>query len=526
MRLSESTFRVVNPTNRHRSPADSEWLRPPEEQQGLTRYVETLRERIWVVVVVVAITTAVAIAYLVTATKQYESEADMFINPISCTDPVCEGLPVIHASTDPTRDVETAARLIASLNVAARVQDKLDSSESPQALLDMVTAEPVAQSNIVAVTAQAPSPEQSQELANAFAEEAVAERTQKLHQYIDTVASSSGGNPAASSVDLDALRDAPDPSVSVETPAQPGTQVSPRPLLTMVAGVFGGLVLGVTAAFAFQVLDPRLRREEQLRRLYRVPILARIPRESASQATPLNPTQLSPATAEAYRTLRGTLAAARRRRSIEAGAVLITGSSASEGKTTTGISLAASLAAGGTSVILIEADLRRPAIAQALDLTPTKGIVSVLIDSVELKDALVTSPAFGPNLGFLLADSEGGFNTELFALPAARELIESAKEIADYVVIDSPPLVDVIDTLPLASYVDDILVVVRLGRTRLSKLTQLGELLAENGLRPSGFAVVGTPRPSRSDYHYYADRGSRLTRGQSQVPASPASRDS
>ena len=64
-------------------------------------------------------------------------------------------------------------------------------------------------------------------------------------------------------------------------------------------------------------------------------------------------------------------------------------------------------------------------------------------------------------------------------------------------IIDSPPLTDVVDALPLARYVDDVLIVVRLGTTRLDKLAQLGELLAENGIRPMGFAVVGTAGPAR-----------------------------
>ena len=163
-------------------------------------------------------------------------------------------------------------------------------------------------------------------------------------------------------------------------------------------------------------------------------------------------------------------------------------------------------------MILIEADLRRPAIGEALDVTAEHGVVSVLIESHELEDALVTSPASGSNLGLLLADYEGGWISELFALPAARKLIEDAKELADYVIIDSPPITDVIDALPLATYVDDVLIVVRLGKTQLGKLAQLGELLAENGIRPIGFAVVGTERPARRDYAYYGARRSWPTR--------------
>jgi capsular exopolysaccharide synthesis family protein len=456
------------------------WVQPPEEQEGLTRYVETLRERLWLVVAAVAITTGVAIAYVVFASKTYEAEADLLITPISSSDTTIQGLPVIVQSSDPTRDVETASRLVTNIDVATRVHDQL---------------------------------------ANAFAEQAVAEQTDAVHKAIQSVLPGIEARVRrenlpptdplrATAAQYQQLLSGPTPDMHLSTPAElPTSPASPRVKLSLAAGLIGGLVLGVLAAFASQALDPRLRREEQLRRLYRLPILARIPKESGRSGQPLSPLNLSPATGEAYRTLRGLLTTSRRGAGTEPRAILVTGSSPSEGKTTTAVNLAASLAAAGHSVVLIEADLRRPAIAAALGTRPHSGVVSVLIESVDLRDALVTSPVLGANLGLLLADYEGGWISELFALPAAGELIAEARKLADYVVIDSPPLTDVIDALPLASYVDDVLLVVRIGKTNLRKLTNLGELLTENGIRPAGFAVIGTPRPSRSDYHYYAGRG-------------------
>jgi capsular exopolysaccharide synthesis family protein len=517
-----------NPAGRE-GPRDDSWIQPPQEQEGLSRYVETLRERFLIVVITLALTVGVAVLYLATATKQYQGESDVLVTASSSGDPNLQGLPLIFGSSDPTRDVETASRLITNINVANRVAQELDGPETPPALLDQVTAEPIAQSNFVAVTATASSPQAAQDLANSFTRQAVAVKTEAVHQALDSsiaalqtrAQGSQSTDLSAQLAELQGLRSRPDPNLQVQTLATlPASPSSPRPTLTLVAGIFGGLVLGITAAFAFQVLDTRLRREEQLRRLYRLPILGRIPKENKpDDDRPLSPDKLSPATSEAYRTLRGTLAASSRRSKGDFQSILVTGSSPSEGKTTTGISLAASLAAAGKSVILIEADLRRPAIGQALDIKPVHGIVSVLIESVALEDALVTSPVFGANLGLLLADYEGGWITELFALPAANELIEEAGRMADYVIIDSPPLTDVIDALPLATYVDEVLIVVRLGKTQLGKLAQLGELLAENGIRPSGFAVIGTPRPKRSDYHYYADRERGLMREQPRVSA-------
>lgn len=500
----------------------AEWLQPPAEEEGLRRYIETLRERAQTVIMAVIVTTAMALLYVITAPKTYEAQADMLVTPVSGEDPVLRSLPVIVVSIDPTRDVETASQFVTNLDVATRVREELGLSDSPRNLLEKVSAEPVAQSNIVAVTAEESSPEEAQELANAFASATVADRTEQVHEAIavllpplqsqleeaegTTLAEAIGARVAQ----LQALSAAPDPSMRLETEAGlPTSQASPRPVLSIAAGIIAGLVLGIGGAFAFQNLDPRLRREAQLRRLYQLPILARIPREARGAGDgPLGPRRLSSTGAEAYRTLRSTLEASR----IDdrgSRVILITGPSPGEGKSTTAINLASSLALAGNRVVLIEADLRRPALGNALGASPVRGgVVSVLIENTSLQDALITTPSHGPDLEVLLADYEGGWIADLFSIPAARRMIDEARDRADYVVIDSPPLNEVVDALPLARRADDVLIVVRLGRTRLDRVAHLSELLAENGIRPVGFAVVGVSRPSRKEYHYYAATGS------------------
>ncbi len=505
-------------------------MRPAEEQEGLSRYVETVRERFWVILAAVVATTLIAILYVATATKTYEATTDMLITPITGDDPVLTSLGLLRESADPTRDVQTASQLITNIDVAKRAADDLKTSETPEALLAAVTAEPVANSNIVAVTASETSAVYAQKVADAFAKAAVDERTARLHDQINArlprLEAIAGADPSAAVAteaaglsvsaqiaELQTLRSGPDPTMRIQTGASvPSAPASPKPTLSIIAGLIAGLILGIGGAFALQVLDPRLRRESQLRRLYRLPVLARIPKAPRNRSDrPLSPGQTSPFISEAYRTLRATLAGGfSRDQSGRGRVILVTGSSPSEGKTTSAVNLAASLALLGKRVILIESDLRRPVLGRLFSASPDSGgVVSVLIGKAQLTDALVQTETYGSNLRLLLAepDYREGWITDLFSTPAASAMISRAREIADFVIVDSPPINEVVDALPLAIAADDVLLVVRIGRSRMDKLHELGELLAENSISPSGFIIVGTKRPAKGQYHYAARAG-------------------
>jgi len=501
------------------------WMQPTEEEVGLSRYVGVLRERWLLVAIVTTLTLAGAILYLATTEDVYEAEANLLVTPTSDTDPFLSSLPIPRESSDPTRDVETAARLATTLEIAERARETLGVRISPEALLDDISVEPVAESNLVEITAEGSSADEAANIANAFASAAVAQRTADFQEIVGEIRSRlqaeleilEPGDPARPAVEAAVARyqtllQAEDPTIRAETEAAPPTSPSwPRPLLTLVGALLAGLILGGSTAFALQTLDPRLRREDQLRSRFGLPILTRVPQEGGAlgtKPTPLAPGTLSPATGESYRTLRANLIAARRRHGERGSeAVMVTGSGISEGKTTTAINLATSLALAGKRTILIEADLRRPAIGSTLGIKAESGVASVLLGSTSLEETLVSAVQFGENLKLLLADHQGGWIAELFSLDSTERLIEEAKRLAEYVIVDSPPLTAVIDTLPLALRVDDVIVVCRLERTRLDKLRQLAELLATNQIKPLGFALIGTSRGERSGYHsYYQDR--------------------
>ena len=523
MPLPRSRSSLIEPSNIQTQTA--EWQMPGEAQQGLGRYVQTIRERYKLILLSVLVTTLAAALYVGTAQKTYKAEADMIITPIAGADTTLNSIPgLIRESSDPSRNVQTAARLVTTIDVARRAKTKLNTTRSARSLLDDVQASPIAQSDLVAITATGSTAESAQNLANVFADAVVDDRTSKFHQQVDirikalraqvanlSEPAGSPTNPLRTQLsELETVRAGSDPTLRVDTRAdQPPSPAWPKRNLSIIAGIIAGLALGIGGAFAAQVFDPRLRREDQLRALYRLPILARIPIENRARTeSAIAPHQLSPAGVEAYRTLRATLTAPRGKDEASR-SVMITGASPSEGKTTTALNLAASLALAGKRVILIEADLRRPKVGRALGISATRGIASVLIDGLPLNEALLTSEAYGDNLKLLLVDRAGEWMADQFSLPAARGLVDEAKETADYVIIDSPPLAEVIDALPLVQMTDDVVIVVRLGRTHINKLQRLGEILAQYHIRPAGFAVVGVS--PTTEYGYYTERPVRAT---------------
>ncbi|HUJ35343.1 MAG TPA: AAA family ATPase [Solirubrobacteraceae bacterium] len=501
------------------SAGNADWRNSSGERSGLRRYYATLRERWWVVALCTVVTLAAAAIYVAVAPRTYTGEAELLVNAAPPENTILFDLPVLHQSGDPTQDVLTGANLVTTPQVANAVIAALHLRTTTNDLLDKVSATPVGQSNIVAVQAQASSARQAQRIANAFMNEAIAVRSAAMHAAVALAIPSLAAQVAAlpraqrngpgslgdELSQLETLRRSPDPTLGVAAAAQlPTAPSTPKTKLSLAAGLLGGLLIGIAAAFAFNALDPRVQREEQLRELFgRVLVLARIPRVGRKQwPGPLVPGQLSVTAIEGYRTLRTTLST---RAGGEPRAYLLTGCGPSEGKTTSAIALSAALAQGGGRVVLIEADLRRPKIASALGLALHFGTEQVLTGEVELADALTTVSIDGAELRVVAAHRSGAKLADRLSVSIAREMIESAKELADFVVIDAPPLTAVIDALPLAQLADEVLVVVRLAQTRLAKLADLDDLLSHQGARPTGFVLVGGT--DRDGYGYYSPAG-------------------
>lgn len=488
-------------------PEEQGWINPTADVGGISQYVEAIRGGWWLIVVTVIACVGANLLILSRAEKTYEATAFVVISPVSDRDGSFAGLSILRESNDPARNLETLAKVIKTPAVATRVKAITKVQDTPSELLRGVEVVPVAQSDLLSITASSSSPRFAQRLANAFAEATIQYRTTQLHTQVDRliaglrplVRRQRGGVAAAQDdsqsavaqrlAQLEALRIGPDPTVRLETPAElPREPASPKPALSIAVSLIAGLLTGLAAVFGMQLIDPRVRSERQLRELYRLPVLARIPkvrnrfgRHRESQA----------AIAEnSYQALRVALIGA----GANAGpgrSILLTGPFTKDGKTTTAIGLARAFAKTGQRATLVEADARRPSIAKAMGVTPSRGLLGVMSGSSTMSEALLQPDGETASLSALLVEQPGGWLPDVLIPTTADRLLTELDETSDWIIIDSPPLGRVIDALPLAILANQLLLVVRLGKSQLSELKRLTDTLDQYGIRPTGFVLIG-----------------------------------
>jgi tyrosine-protein kinase len=492
--------------------AQAEWFEPPERRTGVQQYLQLLHGRWRWIVLAVVVALLAAGAYLVKTPDRYKATADVLVTPIPASSSSFVGLGLPVESGDPTRDVETASRLITTPAVATRVKARLNLSSSADALLRDVNASPLAQASIVAITASSASPRRAAQIANAFATAAIAEQTQRLNAELDALIPRLRDEldqvqPAQRALDpltarlrdLESLRLTGDPTLRLETAAvPPSSPAGPRTVLTLAAAFLGSLILAVCAIIALQVFDTRLRSEEDLRR-YRIPILARIPAERGRLfGAALSPLGMPLGMRDGYRLLATSL----RTMHGGSGSILVTGPTSADGKSTTALCLASALASLTEDVVLIELDTRAPSLATMLDLTPRFDLAAVSEGRVPLVQALV--PVWtGQHAGRLRTLFVGRKSSDSRLSPplgATANVMDQAEAVGGWLLVDAPALNHVADALPVAKRVDAVIVVVRIGNTRVKELDALADMFAQHGIVPTGFVLVGT-----KDAPYYGE---------------------
>ncbi len=282
----------------------------------------------------------------------------------------------------------------------------------------------------------------------------------------------------------------------------PDHPVKPRKRRNLLFSVVMGLMLGTGLAFFFEYLDNTIKSPEEIERYMRVPFLGAVPTarkaknggaiELIMAHTPKSPH------AEAYRTIRtGVLLAMAER---QPRVILVTSPGPLEGKTTTAANLAVAMAQSGSSVLLIDGDLRKPRIHRVFEQDNAKGLSTVLVGETSLEVA-VRQSAF-PLLSLLTTGPLPPNPAELLGSKRMRDLISDLSKQFDRIVIDSPPAVPVTDSILLGMLCDGVLLVIKESHTTKDMAVNAGRRLADSRTKILG-AVLNDVDLKRNGYYYY-----------------------
>lgn len=308
----------------------------------------------------------------------------------------------------------------------------------------------------------------------------------------------------------------------IDAATVPRTPSSPDTGKNLMYGALFGLVAGLGLALFQEHLDNSLSSAEDVQHRLGLATLAWVPalqdvagskgwgygETQASDSAGASPELVTlerprSAIAEAYRTLRTSVLLSRAGHPPKV--LLTTSSVPGEGKTTTSINLAVTLAQAGKRVLLIDADMRRPRLHRTLGLDGTRGLTQYLTGACTLKDAVQATRA--ENLWAMPCGVRPPNPAELLVAGGFEEMIEQARESFDNIIIDTPPILAVTDPLIVAPWADGLVLVVRGGETPYPLVQQALRKVNEVGGKTLGVVLnnVELERVSYQGYYRYDD---------------------
>jgi capsular exopolysaccharide synthesis family protein len=282
--------------------------------------------------------------------------------------------------------------------------------------------------------------------------------------------------------------------------------------IMVVAGLLG-LFCGLGLAFLTEVADKSFRTPEDVRRRLGLPIMGQIPvistkEADAAQGGASEGPIIAPALctyhvpksrdAEAYRGVRTGLFFSTQGKGHRV--VQVTSPTMGDGKSTLAANLAISIAQAGKTVILIDADFRRPMVHQLFGLTSRLGLGSILTGETEPPEVML--PSAVPGLSILPAGPVPPNPAELLSLPRFKELLTHIREKYDFIIIDTPPLLAVTDPCMVAPYVDGVLLTFRISKQNRPSALRAKEILTTLGATILG-VVVNAVNQRGKGYGYY-----------------------
>jgi capsular exopolysaccharide synthesis family protein len=464
----------------------------------LHSYVQAVRKYWWLVLIVTLAGVGLGVAATVTATPRYESTVTFFVS----TPPTADGT-ALQADQYAQRRVNSYVGLLTSERLADQIIATGGIDLTPAEVSASITASADLNTVLLSATVTDTSAQRSLAIATALATQ--------FGELVDEL--DNNGSPENANVVLNVI----------SGPTLNPNPVSPRPTLNVGLGLLVGLAVGLALAILRRVMDTTIRTPQLLQKATDVPVLGVMVADRAARKSPVIVDSNSRSIrAEAFRQLRTNLQFTNAARPV--GVLVVTSSVAGEGKSSTSTNLALIFAADRRRVLLIDADLRRPKIADYLGLEGAVGLTNVLAGQAAIDDVLQEWGDSG--LTVLPSGTIPPNPSELLGGDAMAEMLTTLRGRFDMIVIDTPPLLPVTDAAVASRLADGAILVVRYGKTTRHQISTALRSLAAVDARVLGTVLAMTPNKGAEAYKtygYYTEDKKRGRRSAKRaVPAVPA----
>lgn len=396
--------------------------------------------------------------------------------------------------------VASYAELLMGETLAQRTIDKLGLDVSAADLHKNIKASSELDTVLINVKVLDASPVRARDIANALSDEFVV-----MVRELETPEDGS----------------TPNSRVVVEQRASiPQDPVVPRTNRNLAVGLLLGVAAGIGIAVLRDLLDNTVKDRHVIDEITGAGVVGNIPSDKQRRSEPAISFETDNSSiAEAFRKLRTNLQFL----SVDnpPKVIAITSSVPSEGKSTTAINIALALAEADHNVVLVDGDMRRPALHKYLDLVGQVGFSTVLSGGATLAESLQKTRY--PRLTVLTSGTIPPNPSELLGSQAAKTLLSDLRSEFDYVIVDSTPLLAVTDAAILAAAADGVLMVSRYGHTKREQLTHAVDNLADVDASVLGVVFTLTPTRGGSSYAYnyrYYGESERTSRHKTSKPAS------
>ncbi len=422
---------------------------------------------------------AAGTALSVVTPTTYKAEVELYV--AAETNGTANGL--IQGRAYVRQQLESFVDLVSSAIVVDPVMDQLGVSGDDAGFEGRISAENPPGTQSIVITATDPVPSEASQLANAMAD-----------SFTRVVQN-----------DLQAPRDeAGVGRLRVETvsPARvPLEPAAPDYRVNILLGLAIGAGLGIVMAIIRTIVDTRIHTAAEVEATVTAPILGGIPFDPDSAKRPLivHEAPRDPRS-EAFRRVRTSLQFVNF--DGRAPVYVITSANPGEGKSTTSANLALALAEDGSSVVLIDADMRKPRTAEIFGIEGGAGLSAVLAGAAPLSALL--QPWGAGRLFVLPAGAQPPNPAELVGSPAMEETLETLRQAFDYVIVDCPPVLPVTDAAVLARFATGAIVVAASGSTRKPQLVDAAKALAAADARLLGIILTKLPTRGPDTYGYGA----------------------